>query len=273
MLPNTLVYGLLSCLYLAILSRNPGSEFLLFDLSALFFLSRSLFSLVNLINCSRYEFVLNCVFNVFSWNSCSGDFFAGFNSWLTTGDYEKGKEEHQTKRYGGIKKKQIDESALQGARDNFDNGDRKLFTDYENKVITKEEVNELRETYASYTMQEIPASEYKAARNRLLKRAKEMQSIDSSTDAEFAELTGNDSHAKPNPSTVKEGSKEAVGTKSNTTAMGTQSGMDQMTAMTIQAKLIAMEMMKMNSNPDYINKQKELMKVSGVAMANKLTGE
>src|SRR5574343_2108386 len=196
-----------------------------------------------------------------------GDVFAGAKSWLTTGDYEKGKEEHELKRYGGIKQKQADESTLQGARDRFDIKERLIFKDYENTVITKEEVDGLRETYASYVAQEIPASKYKAARNRLLKRAKEMQSIDSSTDAEFAELTGNDSHAKPNPSTVKEGSKEAVGTKSNTTAMGTQSGMDQMTAMTIQAKLIAMEMMKMNSNPDYVNKQKELMKVSGVAMA------
>lgn len=202
-----------------------------------------------------------------------GDVFAGAKSWLTTGDYEKGKEEHEVKRYGGIKQKQADESTLQSARDNFDRKERLIFKDYENKVITKEEVDGLRETYASYVAQEIPASKYKATRNRLLKRAKEMQSIDSSTDAEFAELTGKDSHAKSNPSTVKEGSKEAVGTKSNTTAMGTQSGMDQMTAMTIQAKLIAMEMMKMNSNPDYVNKQKELMKASGVAMANKLTGE
>lgn len=54
--------------------------------------------------------------------------------------------------------------------------------------------------------------------------------------------------------------------------MSQYSGIDQMTAMTIQAKLIAMEMMAMNNSSDYVNKQKEIMKTAGVTMAEKLYG-
>jgi hypothetical protein len=67
-------------------------------------------------------------------------------------------------------------------------------------------------------------------------------------------------------------SKEVVDTKSNAHAMSQYSGIDQMTAMTIQAKLIAMEMMAMNNSSDYVNKQKEIMKTAGVTMAEKLYG-
>ena len=55
-------------------------------------------------------------------------------------------------------------------------------------------------------------------------------------------------------------------------SMGKSSGMDQLTAMTIQAKLIATEMLNMQKNPDYINQQKAYMKENGKQFATSLVG-
>ena len=67
--------------------------------------------------------------------------------------------------------------------------------------------------------------------------------------------------------------KEYITPKSDSTAISHASGMDQMTSMTIQAKLIAAEINSVNKSVDSINRQKEISKSGGQATADKLMGQ
>ena len=67
--------------------------------------------------------------------------------------------------------------------------------------------------------------------------------------------------------------KEYITPKSDSTAISHASGMDQMTSMTIQAKLIAAEINSVNKSVDSINRQKEISKAGGQATADKLMGQ
>ena len=67
--------------------------------------------------------------------------------------------------------------------------------------------------------------------------------------------------------------KEYITPKSDSTAISNASGMDQMTSMTIQAKLIAAEINSVNKSVDSINRQKEISKAGGQATADKLMGQ
>jgi hypothetical protein len=67
--------------------------------------------------------------------------------------------------------------------------------------------------------------------------------------------------------------KEYITPKSDSTAISRTTGMDQMTSMTVQAKLIAAEINAVNKSTDSINRQKEIAKVGAQSTADKLMGQ
>lgn len=67
--------------------------------------------------------------------------------------------------------------------------------------------------------------------------------------------------------------KEYITPKSDSTAISRTTGMDHMTSMTVQAKLIAAEINAVNKSTDSINRQKEIAKVGAQSTADKLMGQ
>ncbi len=67
--------------------------------------------------------------------------------------------------------------------------------------------------------------------------------------------------------------KEYINPKSDSTTISRTTGMDQMTSMTVQAKLIAAEINAVNKSTDSINRQKEIAKVGAQNTADKLMGQ
>ena len=67
--------------------------------------------------------------------------------------------------------------------------------------------------------------------------------------------------------------KEYITPKSDSTAISRTTGMDHMTSMTVQAKLIAAEINAVNKSTESINRQKEIAKVGAQSTADKLMGQ
>jgi hypothetical protein len=204
----------------------------------------------------------------------------GFKAFLKGESFSDAFTGHQTERATKNNNREMDAKTLKAYGDQFDKLVKPKFNP---NYVSADQLENLKQLYIDKATHKISATEYDRARNSLMQQSKDNEQESSSLKDDFtAVTTGKPKATKQSQSNTPEGgtggdvprssSKEIVDTKSNAQAMGQYSGIDQMTAMTIQAKLIAMEMMAMNNSSDYVNKQKEIMKTAGVTMAEKLYG-
>jgi hypothetical protein len=201
-----------------------------------------------------------------------GDVGAGIGGFVSGKGFSKSLEDRQVDRVTAIHKKEGDKTVIEGAKTLFDRDQAPIFAPYK-KYMSDGDIEGLKDKYIDYRVGNSTYIQYKIDRNKLLKQAKEQQLGESSVDSEFAQLTGdNASQTKPSTSDKGQGSQPKVNTQTSMSSMGKSSGMDQLTAMTIQAKLIATEMLNMQKNPDYINQQKAYMKENGKQFATSLVG-
>ena len=201
-----------------------------------------------------------------------GDVGAGIGGFVSGKGFSKSLEDRQVDRVTAIHKKEGDKTVIEGAKTLFDRDQAPIFAPYK-KYMSDGDIEGLKDKYIDYRVGNSTYIQYKIDRNKLLKQAKEQQLGESSVDSEFAQLTGgNASQTKPSTSDKGQGSQPKVNTQTSMSSMGKSSGMDQLTAMTIQAKLIATEMLNMQKNPDYINQQKAYMKENGKHFATSLVG-
>lgn len=201
----------------------------------------------------------------------------GFKAFLKGESFTDAFTGHQTERASKNFNREADKDSINQMNAQFDMLVKpKLNPNY----VTADQIENLRKMYIDKGMNKIPVSEYVAARDSLIQQSKYSEQESATLKEDFTSTTGNKKSTKQQSNNVDGGndvipqssSKEVVDTKSSVLTMSQHSGMDQMTSMTIQAKLIAMEMMAMNNSSDYINKQKDIMKTAGVSMAEKLYG-
>ena len=204
----------------------------------------------------------------------------GFKAFLKGESFSDAFTGHQTERATKNNNREEDAKLLKAHGDQFDKLVKPKFNP---NYVSADQLENLKQLYIDKATHKISATEYDRARNSLMQQSKDNEQESSLLKDDFiAVTTGKPKTTKQSQSNTPEGgsggdvprssSKEVVDTKSNAQTMSQYSGIDQMTAMTIQAKLIAMEMMAMNNSSDYINKQKDIMKTAGVSMAEKLYG-
>lgn len=204
----------------------------------------------------------------------------GFKAFLKGESFTDAFTGHQTERASKNFNREADEKANKALGDQFDKLVKPKFNP---NYVTTDQLENLKQLYIDKANHKITATEYDRARNSLMQQSKDSEQESATLKDDFTNVTAGKPKATKQPQSNTPGggsggdvprssSKEVVDTKSNAHAMSQYSGIDQMTAMTIQAKLIAMEMMAMNNSSDYVNKQKEIMKTAGVTMAEKLYG-
>lgn len=203
----------------------------------------------------------------------------GFKAFLKGESFTDAFTEHQTERASKNNQREADKNTIKALGDMFD---KQVKPKFNPNYVTSDQLDNLKQLYIDKGMHRITATEYDRTRNSLMQQSKDNEQESSTLKDDFnAVTTGKPKSTKQSQSNTPEvggdgvsrsSSKEVVDTKSNAHTMSQYSGIDQMTAMTIQAKLIAMEMMAMNNSSDYVNKQKEIMKTAGVTMAEKLYG-
>lgn len=201
-----------------------------------------------------------------------GDVGAGIQGWISGKGFTQSLEDRQLDRVQKIHKKEGDATQVAGYKTQFENLIKPKLQPYA-KYITNDQMSELEDSYIQSGLGNITHAEFNIARNRLIKSAKSIEEQDTQATEEYKTLTGEKPKVEtPSKSDKGEGARSNVTTQTSMTSMGASSGMDQLTAMTIQAKLIAMEMLNMQKNPDYVNQQKSYMKENGKQFANALVG-
>jgi len=202
----------------------------------------------------------------------------GFKAFLKGESFSDAFTGHQTERASKNFQRDADKDTIKMFGDKFD---KEIKPKFNPNYVTPDQLENLKQLYIDKGMHKITANVYDRERNALMQQSKDNEQESATLKDDFSTITSTKpkSTNQAQSNNIDAGSvqrstssKEVVETKSNAQVMGQYSGMDQMSAMTIQAKLIAMEMMAMNNSSDYINKQKDIMKTAGVSMAEKLYG-
>jgi hypothetical protein len=118
--------------------------------------------------------------------------------------------------------------------------------------------------------------QYQNMRNKLMKKGMEGGAESTALDTEFKEMTGGAKPTTAVPVTPQGNQQQNVQQQTSQTTQPTSTGLgniksaDNVAMMQLQAKLIATEMKAMQTDGDYVAKQEEYAKKTGVALYDSL---
>lgn len=209
-----------------------------------------------------------------------GDITAGVGSALTGEGFMKGLETRQIARKQSSDREKQREAQIKATNEAHENrtpvGAWLNFTKEEMAVMNQEEIDRLGSVFAAMSNNE-PGAEpaYWSYKKQLLQIAKQRTTQMLSDKQAVKSLGGGGSdldvqsgESAGNGGRSPESSRSEVGLSS--VAGTVESAQDKFNMMSIQAKLIAMEMMKMQRTPEYVDQQEQFYKKQGYATAEVL---